>query len=82
MNVIRVNCLECNNEFNKRTTEIKRHPNNFCSRSWAGKYNNRKYPKKELKGYVYIVKLKYLLKIYFVPINVNKIVILIHNYKK
>jgi Zn finger protein HypA/HybF involved in hydrogenase expression len=58
MNVIRVNCLECNNEFNKRTTEIKRHPNNFCSRSCAGKYNNRKYPKKELKGLCLHCKIK------------------------
>jgi len=36
-----VKCLECNIAFDKRSSELKKHPNSFCSRSCAAKYNNR-----------------------------------------
>jgi hypothetical protein len=36
-----VNCLNCNTEFKKKRAEIKKSPNNFCSRSCAVTYNNK-----------------------------------------
>lgn len=36
-----VKCLNCNKEFNKSQSEIKKHPNNFCSKSCAASYNNK-----------------------------------------
>jgi hypothetical protein len=50
MKYIRVNCLNCNKEFEKRESQIKRFPNNFCSRSCAAKLNNIQYPKRSLQG--------------------------------
>ena len=47
---MKVNCKSCNKEFEKRNTEIIRHPNNFCSRSCSAKFNNKgkqKNPPKE-----------------------------------
>lgn len=36
-----VNCLACQNPFNKLPNQIRKHPNHFCSRSCAAKHNNR-----------------------------------------
>lgn len=36
-----VNCKNCNKEFNKSITEIKKHPNHFCSRSCSATFNNK-----------------------------------------
>ena len=37
---INVNCKQCNRLFSKKIYEIKKHPNNFCSRSCAATQNN------------------------------------------
>ena len=37
-----VNCLHCGKEFNKAPSQIRRHPNNFCSNSCAAIVNNKK----------------------------------------
>ena len=36
----KVSCLHCSKEFLKHLNQIKKHPNNFCSRSCAAIYNN------------------------------------------
>ncbi len=36
---MRVICLNCASEFEKSVSAVKRHPNNFCTRECAGKYN-------------------------------------------
>lgn len=43
---MKVNCKNCNQEFDKNKNQIKRTKNNFCCRSCAASYNNRTYPKK------------------------------------
>lgn len=35
-----VDCLQCGKLFSKRNSEIKKTPNNFCSQSCSGTYNN------------------------------------------
>jgi hypothetical protein len=40
-NKILVNCLNCHAEFEKKSAEIKRSPNHFCSRSCNVTYNNK-----------------------------------------
>lgn len=42
-----VQCENCSKNFNKKSNDIKRTTNNFCSRSCAGIYNNQKYPKRQ-----------------------------------
>lgn len=44
---MQVNCLKCGKEFYKLQSEIKNHPNNFCSRSCSASFNNALYPKKK-----------------------------------
>ena len=41
-----VSCLHCNKEFEKSNSDIKKSPNNYCSRSCAAKRNNKK-PKRQ-----------------------------------
>lgn len=41
-----VKCLNCAKEFNKSTSEIKRSPNHFCSKSCAASLNGKKFPKR------------------------------------
>lgn len=36
----KVNCAQCNKEFNKKLSQIKITKNNFCSKSCAATYNN------------------------------------------
>ena len=36
----KVNCLQCNVQFEKLLNQIKKFPNHFCSRSCAATYNN------------------------------------------
>lgn len=43
---MKVNCKNCNEEFDKRLSEIKKTKNNFCTRNCAAIYNNKKYPKR------------------------------------
>lgn len=43
---MKVNCKNCEKEFDKKPSAIKRCPNNYCSISCAAKTNNRIYPKK------------------------------------
>jgi hypothetical protein len=38
---VRVNCLNCNKEFSKLSSEIKKCSNSFCCRSCAATYNNK-----------------------------------------
>ena len=45
-----VACKQCGVEFNKAPSQIKKGKNNFCSRSCAAKYNNRKHPKRTKEG--------------------------------
>lgn len=45
-----VTCLNCNSEFEKSASAIKRSPNHFCKRSCAASYNNRKAPKRHPEG--------------------------------
>ena len=45
-----VNCSNCNKEFNKIPSEIKRTKNHFCSRHCSTTYNNKKYPKRQPEG--------------------------------
>ena len=45
-----VNCQNCNKVFDKSVTQIRRTKNNnFCSRSCAAKFNNKKYKRVKLK---------------------------------
>ena len=47
-----VTCIGCTKEFQKHTSEIKKHPRHFCSRSCAAKTNNkgkRRYPPRNCK---------------------------------
>lgn len=46
-----VKCLKCYKEFNKLPSQIKRSPNNFCSRKCAASYNNSISPKIKKKYY-------------------------------
>lgn len=41
-----VKCQCCDKEFNKSLNQIKKGPNNFCSRSCAAKINNKKFQKR------------------------------------
>lgn len=41
-----VSCLNCEKEFEKTVTNIKRSPNNYCSRSCAASANNRANPRR------------------------------------
>jgi len=36
-----VKCLNCNNEFNKLNSQIKKYPNHFCSRKCSSKYKHK-----------------------------------------
>src|SRR3712207_6462388 len=45
-----VNCLNCAVAFNKRSSDIKKFPNNFCSRSCNASYQNRLRPKRLPQG--------------------------------
>lgn len=36
-----VNCINCNNNFNKTLSQVKKYSNHFCSRSCATSYNNK-----------------------------------------
>jgi DNA-directed RNA polymerase subunit M/transcription elongation factor TFIIS len=36
---MKVICKNCNKEFEKEPCQIRKHPNHFCSRSCAGKFN-------------------------------------------
>ena len=38
---VKVNCLNCNKEFNKLSSELKKCSNSFCSRSCSATYNNK-----------------------------------------
>lgn len=42
-------CKQCNNQFSKSNKDIKRSPNNFCSRHCSVTYNNTLSPKKKFK---------------------------------
>lgn len=37
----KVRCKTCNKEFYKYNSELENHPNSFCSRSCAAKFNNK-----------------------------------------
>ena len=50
-----VKCKQCDKEFDKNPVDIKRTPNNFCSKSCAGTYNNHVYIKRKKKKYHCIV---------------------------
>lgn len=41
-----VTCLNCNKQFEKSNSQIKRSPNNYCSKSCSCSSNNKKYPKR------------------------------------
>ena len=43
-----VNCQCCNKEFNKAPSQIKKTKNNFCSKSCAASFNNKKTKKRPL----------------------------------
>ena len=43
---MKTNCTQCNKEFDKKPSQIKKTKNDFCSRSHAATYNNSKYPKR------------------------------------
>lgn len=43
---MKVKCLNCNKEFEKSNSQIKRSPNHYCSRSCAASVNNRKKPRR------------------------------------
>jgi|AMWB02.1.fsa_nt_gi hypothetical protein len=45
-----VTCLECNIEFEKQNSEVKRSINHFCSRSCSITYNNKLHPKRTKKN--------------------------------
>jgi hypothetical protein len=45
-----VNCKLCDKEFNKKPSQIKISPNNFCSASCAATYNNKNFPKRKVEG--------------------------------
>lgn len=38
---MKVNCKQCQIEFEKSSTEVRKHPNHFCSRSCSAKFNNK-----------------------------------------
>lgn len=42
-----VSCLECGKEFSKQDSQIKKSPNHYCSKSCAGKRNNKLFPKRK-----------------------------------
>lgn len=44
---MKVNCKCCGIEFDKIPSEIKKTKNNYCSRSCAGKENNKNFPKRK-----------------------------------
>lgn len=44
---MKVKCLHCKKIFEKQNSQIKRSPNNYCSRSCATSMNNRKNPRKQ-----------------------------------
>jgi 5-methylcytosine-specific restriction endonuclease McrA len=43
---MKVKCLNCDKEFEKSNTEVKRIPNHYCSKSCSASMNNKKYPKR------------------------------------
>jgi hypothetical protein len=42
-----VTCRNCDKTFNKNPNDIKKTNNNFCSKSCAAIFNNKKYPKRK-----------------------------------
>ena len=44
-----VKCFKCCKQFEKRSCEIKKTKNHFCSQSCAGQYNNKNLPKRKAK---------------------------------
>jgi 5-methylcytosine-specific restriction endonuclease McrA len=44
--MVNVECLHCGKEFQKRSTDIKRSPRHFCSRSCATSNNNKRNPRR------------------------------------
>lgn len=44
---MKVRCKQCEIEFDKHPNQIKKTNNNFCTKSCAATYNNKKYPKKQ-----------------------------------
>jgi hypothetical protein len=46
---MKVKCNCCNKEFEKRISQVKKSPNNYCSRSCAAKVNNRIFKKRNKK---------------------------------
>ena len=49
-------CLNCNQEFEANSSEIKKGYGKFCCRSCAASYNNRKFPKRKSENKVKISK--------------------------
>lgn len=47
---MRINCDYCKSDFNKLPNQIKKTQGNYCSRSCAASFNNRKYPKRKKTG--------------------------------
>lgn len=45
-----VTCLNCNIEFEKSKSNIKKSPNHYCSRSCACSANNKKNPRRKPEG--------------------------------
>ena len=47
---IEVQCLKCGTIFLKKVSEIRKSPNNFCSRSCSTSYNNAVFAKRSVSG--------------------------------
>jgi hypothetical protein len=45
-----VKCAQCSGDFWKFPSQIRKTNNNFCSKSCAAKFNNKKYPKRKPEG--------------------------------
>lgn len=45
-----VKCLNCEKEFDKMPSQVRRSPNHYCCRSCAATVNNKKSPKRLLEG--------------------------------
>lgn len=54
-----VDCKNCNCSFNKRLSQINRTNNNFCSKSCAAIYNNKKFPKRKAKEYIIVLNAEF-----------------------
>jgi hypothetical protein len=46
---MKVQCLCCDKEFDKQISQVKKSPNNYCSRSCAAKINNKLFRKRNKK---------------------------------